>query len=80
MQVPVIDAPGGTGELYQCPTCSRSYLMQDPENGAQLPPPQICKRCGSPMDIEAAKKYGDQLAEQALVQIGPGGARRTVKV
>ena len=78
-EVAVVEAPGGIGDVYQCPNCSLSYLSWDKEEGPRhspegqllnrIKPPKNCKRCGSPMDVNEAlnfkgdKSFGDVQAE-----------------
>ena len=80
MDVIVVELPGGMGEGWQCPNCSRVYYMTDPDkNDERQDCPRACKRCGSPMDAEQGKAYGEKQAELAVAS-APVGARRTVKV
>ena len=69
-EVVIIEAPGATGDLYQCPNCSRSYhSTQVTADGIvtdrPIKPPENCLRCGSPMDVTEAKRYGNEQAAAA---------------
>ena len=60
-QVLVKDAPGGH-EAYQCPYCGHLYLTKVVDEAGQITnqdadAPRNCRRCGSPMDIDAAQKF-----------------------
>lgn len=78
-EVEIVDAPGGVGEQYQCPNCSRTYSMIDLEDKRPIGPPKACRRCGSPMDIGQGAAYGNTMADEAAGPKAPT-ARRTVKV
>jgi len=87
-QVIVTDAPGGLGDVYRCPTCSMGYPSFDDQQGGYdergniihpVRPPDTCKRCGSPMDVEKGKLFQDQMAERAEAQASVG-SHRTIKV
>lgn len=48
---------------FQCPTCSKSHPLMD-ENGKDIPAPNMCERCKSPLDIKEAKAFGNDMAEK----------------
>lgn len=77
MELALKEAPGGAGDCWQCPNCSRMYPQMN-EGGERVQPPRQCTRCGSPMDIEASAKFGETQAEIAASATAPQ-ARRTVK-
>ncbi len=104
-EILVADAPGAVGDVYQCPNCSRSYPSWDVEAGppafdketgrqvSHVNPPQSCKRCGCPMDVNKAlhftkgtdgqpdKSFGDVQAQMAEVAMAdPKGGRRTITI
>ena len=72
----VVEGPGGIGDVWQCPHCSRMYTMKD-ERGQEIEAPRICRRCNSPMDAVAGAKFTDQLAVQEAVALPQ---RRLVKI
>ena len=72
----IVEGPGGIGDVWQCPNCSRMYPMID-DKGERIEPPRICRRCGSPMDATAGLKFIDQQAAEAAT---PTLTRRLVKV
>ena len=81
-QVLLTEAPGGLGEVYQCPNCSRTYLAYEVTEAGELTnqpkePPRTCIRCGSPMDVEKALAFSDEMAEKAAA--APGRATRRFK-
>ena len=84
MEVLIADAPGGVGEVYQCPSSSRMHPAfrttsdGEPIIDSTAPAPAECLRCGGPMDVEKALPWQNKMAEtQGRV---PDRTRRTVKV
>lgn len=73
-EIVVVESPGGMGDAYQCPTCSRMYPA---EEGGDVP--QRCRRCGSPMDLERGVEFARKLASEAASP-KPAQGRRTVTV
>jgi uncharacterized protein (DUF983 family) len=49
MALQILEAPGGAGLQVLCPYCSRMHDKND------YPPK--CRRCGSDMDMKAAKAH-----------------------
>ena len=84
MEVLVLDAPGGAGEVYQCPTCSRTHPAfrttsdGEPILDSRVPAPAECQRCGGPMDVGLALAYQDAMAA-GQVKSPSAPSRRTAK-
>lgn len=62
-EVYMADAPGGDMQVYECPYCSRSHPTID-EEGRPQECPNVCRRCGSPMDVEASRSFADTKARE----------------
>lgn len=82
-QIVMTEAPGGFGDAYQCPFCGRMTLAKETgEDGmptsVDVDAPSKCKRCGSPMDIDAAHKYEEDMAAAAAKTPERAAARRRV--
>jgi len=63
-EVHTSEIPGGMGDAYECPYCSRGYPRRDLEDHEVHCPP-TCRRCGSPMDIEASLAFAERKAHEA---------------
>lgn len=79
------EAPGGLGDCYQCPHCGLMSLTKRLDDQGipteqDADPPRTCRRCGSPMDLDASQKFQDEQAS-AAPPVKAGVVRaRTVKV
>jgi hypothetical protein len=87
----LMEAPGGAGPFALCPNCSRMYKahLMEPDPTDRLNPgkeravvnydevPTTCRRCGSPMDIEAQVSFSEKQAVQAAAGPGRAGRRST---
>ena len=71
-----VEVPGGERQAWQCPYCSRMYPTQD-EEARNLECPNVCRRCGSPMDVAKAKEFEDSKAVEVA---GPARKRATMRV
>lgn len=54
-------------DVAKCPYCSLYYPLMD-EKEIPLEVPDVCRRCGSPMDYAKAKAFSD---EQAAIASDP---------
>lgn len=74
------EAPGGQ-DAYQCPYCGHTYLAHVVDESGTVTAqtadaPRNCRRCASPMDVDAAQKYQDEMAEKAAAPVERTLARR----
>jgi NAD-dependent SIR2 family protein deacetylase len=62
MVTQIKELPGGLGEAHACLYCGKLYPIRDYEKDTPLDTPSQCRRCGSPMDEAAARKFADSQA------------------
>jgi len=75
-EVYVVEVPGGERQAWQCPYCSKMYPTQD-EEARKLECPNICRRCGAPMDVAKANAFENARAAEVA---GPARPRAMVHV
>ena len=75
MVLDLVELPGGIGTGSSCPHCSKVYPHHDMEADKALKVPDVCERCGCPMDKKKELAFSNaRAADEQQVWAHKGAA------